>query len=75
MSMNRYRYLFIDKGYGFPGDADSKESACNVEDPGLINWSILSFQDYLSKHQFELGSAKLNVAKSITSTGAGDRFL
>ena len=35
--MNRYRYLFIDKGYGFPGDADSKESACNVEDPGLIN--------------------------------------
>ena len=26
-------YIYI---YGFPGGSDNKESACNVEDPGLI---------------------------------------
>ena len=26
---------------GFPGDSDSKESACNVGDPGLIlGWEV-----------------------------------
>ena len=31
--------------HGFPGDTDSKESVCNVEDPG----SILGWEDFLEK--------------------------
>jgi len=29
--------------WGFPGGSDSKESACNVGDPGLISGSEIAF--------------------------------
>ena len=35
MPLNRFTPLEIIHR-GFPGSSDSKESACNVEDPGLI---------------------------------------
>ena len=26
-------------GLDYPGGSDNKESACNVEDPGLVSWA------------------------------------
>jgi len=35
-----YEYLLYTGSLGFPGDSDSKESACNTSDPGLIPGSL-----------------------------------
>ena len=35
---------------GFPGDSDSKESACNVGDPGLIPGSGRSLEKEMTIH-------------------------
>ena len=39
MLTQAFIYLFLNQWYsgrqGFPGGSDSKESACNAEDPGL----------------------------------------
>ena len=35
IQLHIYMYLLFFSGWAFPGDSNSKESACNVGDPGL----------------------------------------